>query len=279
MKNIISKKTFLFLSLMACSTASYAVSFDCSKSNASYEKIICSDNVLSRMDDALSNNYRAVMNSNRPQKIKDLLKQDQISWLNKRNACSEYYCIRSLYEWRVDEICERYGSSTEKLNCISSQDISRQINEERELAKQEDQKSRVPVSEVFQQLVNKYSDEVMKLGFSKAQLSSSIYISFSSNYVRYCTLQEYLSLMFDTPGLKSIGRIDNGNYFGFRIKIAGSPATGFTFKAEDDELYLNGLVTGDDVVEVVTKGQANQLSNTFYVYAVQTLYRNNAKLQ
>ncbi|ENK4560146.1 lysozyme inhibitor LprI family protein [Yersinia enterocolitica] len=279
MKNIINKKTFLFLSLMACSTASYAASFDCSKSNASYEKIICSDNVLSRMDDALSNNYRAVMNSNRPQKIKDLLKQDQISWLNKRNACSEYYCIRSLYEWRVDEICERYGSSTEKLNCISSQDISRQINEERELAKQEDQKSRVPVSEVFQQLVNKYSDEVMRLGFSKAQLSSSIYISFSSNYVRYCTLQEYLSLMFDTPGLKSIGRIDNGDYFGFRIKFAGSPSTGFTFKVEDDELYLNGLVTGDNVVEVVTKGQANQLSNTFYVYAVQTLYRNNAKLQ
>lgn len=85
--------------------------------------------------------------------------------------------------------------------------------------------------------------------------------------------------MFDTPDLKSIGRIDNGDYFGFRIKVAGSPSTGFTFKMEDDELYLNGLVTGENVVEVVTAGHANQLSNTFYVYAVQTLYRNNAKLQ
>lgn len=278
MKNIISKRMFLFLSLMACSTVSYAASFDCSKANASHEKIICSDNVLNRMDEALSNNYHAVMNSSSPQKVKDLLKQDQIAWLNKMNACGEYSCIRSLYEWRVDEICEKYSSSTEELDCISNEDISRQINEERELAKQEDQKNRVPVSEVLQKLVNKYSGEVSKLGFSKAQLSSSVYISLSSNYVRYCTLQEYLSLMFDMPGLKSIGRIDNGDYFGFRIKVAGSPSTGFTFKLEDDELYLNGLVTGDNVFEVVTVGQANQLSNTFYVYAVQTLHRNNAKL-
>lgn len=81
---------------MACSTESYAASFNCSKANASYEKIICSDNILNRMDEALSNNYRAVMNSNRQQKIKDFLKQDQMAWLNKRNACSEYSCIRSL---------------------------------------------------------------------------------------------------------------------------------------------------------------------------------------
>lgn len=266
---------------MACSMANYAASFDCSNANESYEKIICSDNVLNKMDEALSNNYRVVMNSENSQKIKDLLKQDQIAWLNKRNACNEYSCIRSLYEWRVDEIyerCERYGTSSEKLSCISTQDISRQINKENDLAKQEDQKNRIPVSEVLQGLVSKYSGEVSQLGFSKAQLSSTIYISFSSNYVRYCTLQEYLSLMFDTPNLKSISRIDNGDYFGFKIKVTGSPSTGFTFKVEDDELYLNGLVTGDNVVEVVTAGQANQLSNTFYVYAVQTLYRNNAKL-
>ena len=64
---------------MACSTASYAASFDCSKANASYEKIICSDNVLNRMDEALSNNYLAVMNSNRSQKVKDLLKKESNS--------------------------------------------------------------------------------------------------------------------------------------------------------------------------------------------------------
>lgn len=67
----------------------------------------------------------------------------------------------------MDEICERYGSSIEKLNCITSQGICRQINKEKEIAKQEDKKSRVQVSEVFQQLVNKYSGEVSRLGFLK----------------------------------------------------------------------------------------------------------------
>lgn len=266
------------MSLMTCSTA-YAASFDCTKANASYEKIICSDNFLNRLDDALSNNYFVVMNSNREQRVKDSLKQSQIAWLNKRNACGEYSCIRSLYEWRVDEICEKYSSSTERLNCISTQDISRQINADIDMAKQEDQKNRIPVSEVFQHLVEKHADEVSKLGFSKAELSSYIYISLSSTYVRYRTLQEYLSLVLDTTGLKSISRINNGDYFGFKMKVTGHPSTGFTFHADDGELYLNGLVAGDNVFEVVTAGQANQISNDFYVYAIQILDKNNAKLQ
>ncbi|WP_082502299.1 lysozyme inhibitor LprI family protein [Erwinia sp. Leaf53] len=278
MKKFMRKKAFYILPLIISSAASYAASFDCSKASASYEQIICSDNVLNRMDEALSNNYRAVMNSDRSQRIKELLKKDQIAWLNKRNACNEYSCIRSLYEWRVDAICEQYGSFTEKSSCISTNDISKQINREREQAKQEDQENRIPSRDVLQSLVNKYSSEVSNLGFSKKQLSSSIYISLSSSYVRYFSLQEYLSLMFDTPGLKSITRIDNDDYFGFQLKVAGSPSTGFTFKVEDDELYLNGIVNGNNVIEVVTAGQANQLSNTFYVYAVQVLNRNNAKL-
>ncbi|EAY9746564.1 hypothetical protein DLF27_05290 [Salmonella enterica subsp. enterica serovar Cubana] len=278
MKNIISKKTFLFLSLMACSTASYAASFDCSKANASYEKIICSDNVLNRMDEALSNNYLAVMNSNRSQKVKDLLKKDQIAWLNKRNACSEYSCIRSLYEWRVDEICERYGSSSEKLSCISTQDISRQINKERETSRQEVNSNRRPKNEVIQELENKYSSEISRLGFSKTQLASPIYVYFASNYSRYSTLQEYLSLMLDMPSIKSMSKIDNGGYFGFRIKVTGKPSTGFLFHEEDGELYLNGLVAGDDFIEVVTTDQANQLTSTFYYYAALVLDKNNAKL-
>lgn len=272
------KKIFIFTSLMACGTA-YAASFDCTKANASYEKIICSDNVLNRLDDALSNNYLVVMNSNREQRVKDSLKQSQIAWLNKRNACSEYSCIRSLYERRVDEICEKYGSSIEQLNCISTQDISRQINADIDMAKQEVQRNRIPVSEVFQHLVEKHAYEVSKLGFSKAELSSYIYISLSSTYVRYRTLQEYLSLVLDTPGLKSIIRISNSDYFGFKMKVTGHPSTGFTFHADDGELYLNGLVAGDNIFEVVTAGQANQISNYFYVYAVQILDKNNAKLE
>lgn len=278
MVNIVNKKALIFMSLMTCSTV-YAASFDCTKASASYEKIICSDNVLNLFDDALSNNYLAVMNSKREKKVKDLLKQSQIAWLNKRNACSEYSCIRSLYARRVDEICEKYGSSTEQLNCISTEDISRQINAEIDIAKQEEQKNRIPVSEVYQHLVEKHADEVSKLGFSKTELSSYIYISLSSTYVRYRTLQEYLSLVLDTPGLKSISRINSGDYFGFKMKITGHPSTGFTFHADDGELYLNGLVAGDDIFEVVTAGQANQISNDFYVYAIQILDKNNAKLE
>lgn len=278
MINFIHKKIFFTLPLIIFSSASYAASFDCSKASASYEKIICSDNVLNRMDEALSKNYRAVMNSDRSQRIKELLKKDQIAWLNKRNACTEYSCIRSSYEWRVDAICEQYGSFTEKSSCTSTNDISRQINQERYQDQKKVQQEKLPISVVLNNLVDKYSSMISQLGFSKEQLSSTIYISMSSNYIEYLTLQEYLSLIFDTPGLKSLKRIDDGNHFGFRMKISGKPSTGFAFKVEGDELYLNGIVFQDNVVEMVTAGQANQLGNAFYVYAVQTLHRNNANL-
>ncbi len=271
-------KSVVFVMLLLATGTSYAASFDCSKASASYEKTICSDDVLNRMDEALSNNYRTVMNSDRDQTIKDQLKQSQKAWLTKRNACGEYACIRSLYEWRVDEICDKYASSAEKPKCVSTQDISKQINADIDKAKQEDQKNRIPVKEVFQNLVEKYSSQVDQIGFSDEQLSSYIYISMSSNYVRYCTLREYLSLMSDIAGLKSITKIDNDSYFGFKMKVKGHPTTGFTFHVEDDELYLNGLVSGDDVLEAVTAGHANQIANTFYVYAVQLLNDNNAKL-
>ncbi|MBG6246235.1 hypothetical protein CS369_18465 [Candidatus Symbiopectobacterium sp. 'North America'] len=155
---------------MTCSTASYAASFDCAKANAKYEKTICSDGALNILDEALSNNYRAVMNFNREQKVKDRLKQDQIAWLNKRNSCDEYQCIRGLYEWRVDEICENYGSFTKKSSCISTQDTARQANKEREVAQSER-----TIEEALQYLAVKHDKDIYDLSFSTSQLNSIVY--------------------------------------------------------------------------------------------------------
>ena len=80
--------------MMACST-SYAASFDCNKASSDVGKMICSDHKLSRLDDCLSQNYKIAMSPDMPEGTKSNIRESQIDWLNKRNACTNGQCILS----------------------------------------------------------------------------------------------------------------------------------------------------------------------------------------
>ena len=114
-----------------------------------------------------------------------------------------------------------------------------------------------PAPQAVKALLEKNSGRVARLGFTEAQLESIIYVSWNwgQDYNRYSTLEEYLALMYELPNFKSITRIDDGHYFGFKVKLSGQPYTGFVFRMYGDELYLEGSVAGDEIINDKAQGE------------------------
>lgn len=80
----------------------HAASFDCVRAKTQVEKMICADEYLSSLDDALNREYK-----NRLRKQAGLLKlkSEQRKWLKEvRNACHEVTCLRTTYEARIRQV-------------------------------------------------------------------------------------------------------------------------------------------------------------------------------
>jgi len=88
--------TVLLLPFLAC-----AASFDCSKAVTYVEKQICSNDELSRLDDALATEYQTATTS---YESESRVRQDQRRWLLQRNACRSRTCITAAYEKRILEL-------------------------------------------------------------------------------------------------------------------------------------------------------------------------------
>jgi len=99
------KKLVLVLALFTPPV--FATSFDCNKATTFVEKEICSDSLLGKLDDALSENYKSMLSSNFGGSIKSL-KAEQLKWLSIRNQCKNNKCLIDMYRKRVDETCD-YG--------------------------------------------------------------------------------------------------------------------------------------------------------------------------
>jgi len=80
----------------------HAASFDCSKATSEVEKIICGDDELSKLDQALNKAYLQAL------KRTDMKKrtiENQRLWLkNERNACKDAECLKKAYQTRITEL-------------------------------------------------------------------------------------------------------------------------------------------------------------------------------
>ncbi|ENA27335.1 MULTISPECIES: lysozyme inhibitor LprI family protein [unclassified Pseudomonas] len=113
-----------FLSFLCAfiTTTSYAVSFDCTKASTSVEKMICTDPMLSRLDDALAENYKSMLLSDFGGSKAELRNEQRI-WLSKRNKCKDKACLVDAYRVRVDETCDYGVVSGIHPVCTSSEEI------------------------------------------------------------------------------------------------------------------------------------------------------------
>lgn len=113
----------LILALLIVSPLAQATSFDCKKASTFVEKTICASPLLGKLDDALTENYSAMLAT-------DLgdggasLKKEQRAWIGQRNKCTTEQCLIDLYRKRVDDVCEAPVVSGMHASCVQSSDIS-----------------------------------------------------------------------------------------------------------------------------------------------------------
>lgn len=100
-------KTLLSIVLVGVGSPSGAASFDCNKAASFVEKAICSEPLLSKLDDALAQNYTAMLSADLGAPSGSLRKE-QLAWLAVRNRCKDVKCLVDAYRVRVDETCD-YG--------------------------------------------------------------------------------------------------------------------------------------------------------------------------
>jgi uncharacterized protein YecT (DUF1311 family) len=78
-------------------------SFDCSKASTLTERIICVDPLLSEFDIALASAYRTLIS----QSFSPLeFRQEQASWLKKRDLCQDADCLRAAYRLRLAQLTD-----------------------------------------------------------------------------------------------------------------------------------------------------------------------------
>jgi uncharacterized protein len=94
--------TWIALGWLALVTTVQAASFDCAKAASTIEKLICSDDDLSKLDEALSKVYQQEVeqSEDRTKAIKE-----QRQWLKEnRNSCHDADCLKLAYKERIHKI-------------------------------------------------------------------------------------------------------------------------------------------------------------------------------
>lgn len=74
-----------------------AASFDCAKAGTKVEHIVCDNPDISKLDDELSQSYKAARQNNAQA---DNIKQAQMQWMRERNGCADAACVKGAYEER-----------------------------------------------------------------------------------------------------------------------------------------------------------------------------------
>jgi len=101
MNNDIKRGVWLTATLLGClglGVSAQGASFDCGKAQTKVEHLICDNPEISKLDDELSEAYKAVL---KDQAQAEAIKQAQKQWVRVRNNCRDVTCVRSAYETRL----------------------------------------------------------------------------------------------------------------------------------------------------------------------------------
>ena len=94
--------------LTGCASAQQALgaSFDCRRASTRVEVLICSDEVLSTLDDQLGASYKAADAG----RALPALRDEQRAWLAQRTRCGDAACLGDMYRHRIAELSGPAGA-------------------------------------------------------------------------------------------------------------------------------------------------------------------------
>jgi|SRR5882724_630973 len=94
-------RSLLVIGLLAAAAATaHATSFDCAKASSRTERLICSNPLLSALDDAMGEAYETALRESPGADVRT----EQRRWLTKRNACADVDCLDATYRTRLAEL-------------------------------------------------------------------------------------------------------------------------------------------------------------------------------
>jgi uncharacterized protein len=96
----------ILFSLALALLAAEVPAIECAHAGNFAEKAICSDPVLTRLDTALNQNYRWMLNADIGNGARNALKHSQRTWVIQRNRCLDRECLVTLYKQRIEDICD-----------------------------------------------------------------------------------------------------------------------------------------------------------------------------
>lgn len=76
----------------------FGVSFDCAKATTKVEKMICTNPVLSALDENLSKAFKEALKATDD---KEQLKKEQFLWMKDRNQCKSDECVKQKYQSKL----------------------------------------------------------------------------------------------------------------------------------------------------------------------------------
>lgn len=134
-------------------------------------------------------------------------------------------------------------------------------------------------NDVLKYLSEKYSNEISNLGLTDKQLNSNVYVraSLNDNFLFFSNLKQFFSVFYDLPNLQSVKVVKYNNYIGFKVKLAGRPATGFALYQEDNEFFLRGVINEKGLVAAENIEEEGLVFNSYYSVAFVVFNKNGVR--
>ncbi len=268
------RNAYVFVAL-TLATAVHAASFDCSRAGTRVELAICTDARLSRLDEALAQNYQDTLASNIGDGARKDLKATQRAWIQSRNRCADAECIRAAYMARITQVCENYPVlSGVAASCMSADSALAGPTPPLSAAPAPprpqpqpapSQPTNRPTGAPIDAVVSRHAQQIASVGLSRAQLQSRIYLreDLVSPYQQYTTVEQYIALMYELPNVTKVTAISASGRDGFSVKVTGQPAAGFLFRFEGGEAFLSDVVEGDKATRLRTASEELQAALMF----------------
>ena len=120
---LVMKAGLLFVVLPFCLADNVqAASFDCAKATTKIEKLICTDTVLSRLDEELAAAYKTALQD---EKQAESIRQAQKEWMKERNSCTDVPCIKQAYDTRLQALAtSTVNAPSDNKGTVAEQDIT-----------------------------------------------------------------------------------------------------------------------------------------------------------
>lgn len=114
----------LFAAALVLSSSAFAASFDCAKAGTPIEMLICQDEQLNKLDEALGKNYSYLLKSTSDDAEKKDIKDRQRSWVTDRNKCADVSCLVGAYKDRLDDMCPSTAKFGKDPDCLDFNDAT-----------------------------------------------------------------------------------------------------------------------------------------------------------